>query len=117
MIWSNWPQLAKPKPFTMTSETAPLPVRHNVDLQRFEVRQEPHLAFLSYTEEGGRVVFDHTFVPQELRGLGVGGALVRAALEEGRKRSWKVVPRCWFVAEFIEKNREFLDLVDVRYLE
>ena len=98
----------------MTFQTAPHHIKHNVDLQRFEVRKDPHLAFLSYRKEGGRVIFDHTFVPEELRGLGLGGTLARAALEEGRQRSWKVVPRCWFVSEFIEKNREFLDLVDVQ---
>jgi len=101
-----------PKPL-MNHQAAPLPIRHNVDLQRFEMGQEPHLALLSYTkEDGGRVIFDHTFVPQELRGRGVGAALVRAALEEGRQRSWKIVPQCWFVAEYIERNREFSDLVD-----
>ncbi|HEY5913302.1 MAG TPA: N-acetyltransferase, partial [Verrucomicrobiae bacterium] len=37
-------------------------------------------AFLSYTREGGRVVLDHTFVPEELRGRGTAAALARAAL-------------------------------------
>jgi len=99
----------------MTNPAAPFSIRHNVDHQRFEAGQEPHLAFLNYTKEAhseGRVIFEYVFVPHELRGRGVGAALVRAALEEGRQRSWKIVPRCGFVAEFIERNREFLDLVD-----
>jgi hypothetical protein len=38
--------------------------------------------------------------------------LVRAALREARQRRWKIVPRCSYVAGFIERNPEFADLVE-----
>jgi predicted GNAT family acetyltransferase len=96
----------------MSREPAPLPVTHNTALQRFEVHADGLLAFLSYTHEGTAVVMDHTYVPDEFRGRGVGATLVGAALDEARHQNWSVVPRCSFVAAFIERHPEYADLVD-----
>ena len=92
---------------------APLHVTHNVSLQRFEVQAgDEQIALLSYVHEGDRVIFDHTFVPDGLRGRGLAATLVRAALDEARQQCWKIVPRCSYVARFIQSHREFDDLVD-----
>ena len=96
----------------MTPDNPTLPVTHNTALQRFEVHSDGALAFLSYTREGAAVVMDHTYVPDAFRGRGVGAALVRVALDEARCRNWSIVPRCSFVAAFIERNPEYADLVD-----
>lgn len=87
-------------------------VTHNATTQRFETRagDEP-LSFLSYIFESDCVVFDHTFVPNALRGRGIAAMLARAALNEARQRGWKVVPRCSYVAAFIKRHPEFADLV------
>jgi predicted GNAT family acetyltransferase len=69
------------------------------------------LAFLSYSFNGNRVIFEHTFVPTELSGKGVAANLVRTALEEARQRGWRVVPRCSYVAAFIKRNPQFADLI------
>jgi len=95
----------------MSTNNTSLPVTHNAGLQRFEAYADGHLAFLSYTRQGAAVVMDHTFVPAEFRGRGVGAMLVRAALVQARAKSWKIVPRCSFVAAFIGRNPEFADLV------
>jgi predicted GNAT family acetyltransferase len=85
---------------------------HNVKLQRFESQAgDAPLAFVSYTHEGEHVILDHTFVPDELRGHGMAATLVRTALDEARKRHWKIVPRCPYVATFIKRNPDFADLV------
>ncbi len=87
-------------------------VTHDVISRRFEVRAGNHpLAFLSYSFDGDRVIFEHTFVPTALRGKGIAANLVRAALEEARQRRWKIVPRCSYVAGFINRNLQFADLV------
>ena len=92
--------------------TPALLVTHNVNLQRFEAQADGVLAFLGYTHEGDRVILNHTYVPDGLRGRGVATTLVRAALDESRKRRWRIVPRCSFVAGIIERNPEFANLVD-----
>ena len=69
------------------------------------------MALLTYVREGGRVVFDHTYVPEQFRGKGVAAALVRAALNEAREQRWRIVPQCSYVAAFIERHPEFASLV------
>ncbi|MEO6848090.1 MAG: phosphoenolpyruvate--protein phosphotransferase [Chthoniobacterales bacterium] len=93
--------------------TSSLSATHNVQLQRFELGAgNASAAFLSYTHEGERVIFDHTYVPDELRGRGLATDLVRTALNEARQRRWRIVPRCSYVAGFIKRNPEFADLLD-----
>lgn len=69
------------------------------------------VALVSYTREGGLVVFDHTYVPEAFRGKGVAAALVRAALNEAREQRWQIIPACSYVAAFIERHPEFGSLV------
>lgn len=86
-------------------QTSAMSVIHNTTLCRFELRTESHLALLEYSHLGGqRVSFDHTEVPDALRGRGVGVKLVEAALDEARKQGWKVEPRCSFVAHYLQKH-------------
>jgi len=87
-------------------------VVHHPERQRFEVQLADHLAFLSYQHAGGRVVLDHTYVPNPLRGRGLANALALAALEEARRQGWKIVPECSFVSAFLERHPEFTDLLD-----
>ncbi|WP_295487689.1 phosphoenolpyruvate--protein phosphotransferase [Accumulibacter sp.] len=97
---------------TSTTSAEPRPIIHDVVRQRFESPAGAALASLSYVIEGERVILDHSFVPGELRGRGIAAALARRALDEARQRRWKIVPRCSYVARFIERHPEFADLVD-----
>ncbi len=97
---------------TSTTSAEPRPIIHDVVRQRFESPAGAALASLSYVIEGERVILDHSFVPGELRGRGIAAALARRALDEARQRRWKIVPRCSYVAGFIERHPEFADLVD-----
>lgn len=99
------PQL-KPCPGTLPSVT------HDAISRRFETCDgDDRLAFLSYTCDGDKITFEHTFVPDELRGKGIAANLVRSALEEARQRRWKIIPRCPYVTTFIKRNPQFADLV------
>ena len=44
------------------------------------------------------------------RNQGLGHQLVQGALDDVRRKGAKVVPYCWFVAEFIAENPEYADL-------
>lgn len=89
-------------------------VTHDAAQRRFEIRPAGVAApaFLSYTVAGDCVVFDHTFVPDELRGQGLAAHLVRAALTEARSAGWKIFPACSYVATFIKRHSEFADLIN-----
>jgi predicted GNAT family acetyltransferase len=91
--------------------SAPVPVRHNADESRYEALVDGHLSVCEYEMLGSRMAFTHTFVPPELRGRGIAEQLVRAALADARAAGRKVVPACSYVAKFIERHREYQDLL------
>jgi predicted GNAT family acetyltransferase len=94
------------------SETAPIPeVRLNAAASRFELRINGQTAVLEYTLRDDTITLVHTEVPAELEGRGFGSQLARAGLEYARKKEFKVLPVCEFVAGFIERHAEYQDLV------
>jgi uncharacterized protein len=80
---------------------------------RFEARIDGDLAgYAEYMTTDVLIVFTHTEVVPSFEGKGVGGALVRAALDTvraGGKR--KVLPLCPFVKAWIGKHPDYFDLV------
>lgn len=88
-------------------------VRHDETASRWVAEIDGHLAHADYALDGDRIVFTHTFVPPELRGRGVAEHLVRAGLAYARARNLRVVPACSYVATFIERHREFQNLLDL----
>ncbi|MBS0664279.1 MAG: N-acetyltransferase [Verrucomicrobia bacterium] len=94
-----------------TNPTPEVTVQHQPAASRFEAVVDGHTAVAEYVIYGGRVVFNHTFVPNELRGRGLAEKLVRAGLAWARAEGMKVVPQCSYVAAFIERHAEFKDLL------
>jgi len=88
-----------------------VPVRHNAAASRYEVTVDGHLSVCEYGLAGEQIVFTHTLVPPELRGRGIAEQLVRTALADARAAGRKVVPACSYVAKFIERHREYQDLL------
>jgi predicted GNAT family acetyltransferase len=86
-------------------------VTHNDTASRFELTLDGKTAILTYKLKPGQIVFTHTEVPKELEGGGVGGKLARAGLEFARERGLQAVPLCPFIAAYIKRHQEYLDLV------
>jgi predicted GNAT family acetyltransferase len=86
-------------------------VRDNPEQQRFELETPAGLAVAEYRRDGNILTIFHTEVPPALRGQGIGDKLVRGVLDDVRRRNLKVVPRCWFVREFVGSHPEYRDLV------
>ena len=79
---------------------------------RFEIRSGDRvLGLAAYERRGDTLVFTHTEVDPGAGESGLGSTLVRAALDEVRSRDGSVVPRCSFVAGWIERHPEYADLV------
>lgn len=90
---------------------------HVPERNRFEVvGDDPAGAtgVLTYSRGDGHVVIEHTVVPVELEGQGVGSALARAALDWAREEGLAVVPQCSFVAGYLQKHPQ--DGLEVRPL-
>jgi predicted GNAT family acetyltransferase len=86
-------------------------VTNNAGENRFEAPVEGQMAVLDYHWRGDELVLTHTEVPPAARGEGVGGKVVKAALEEARSRGLQVVPRCPFVRRYVEEHPEYEALV------
>ena len=86
-------------------------VRDNPATSRFEMASGDAVAFVEYMRAGDRIVLIHTEVPEALSGRGVGSRLVRGTLEAVRTEGLKVVPRCGFVAAYVERHSEYRDLL------
>jgi uncharacterized protein len=88
-------------------------VRDVRERSRFEITVEGRLAgFAEYRSRPGHIVFTHTEVDEAYRGQGLAGRLIRAALDHARRAHRVVTPRCEYVAGFIRRNPDYLDLVD-----
>jgi uncharacterized protein len=86
-------------------------VVNNRSAKRFETEVSGHLAFLEYDLDGNTLTLVHTEVPTELEGQGLGGKIVRAALDDARSRGLKVIPKCPFARHYIERHQEYAGLV------
>jgi uncharacterized protein len=88
-------------------------VRNNPTEYRYEVWADGELAgYTQYSLRRGWIAFVHTKVFESYEGLGLGGRLARAALDDARARGLMVVPYCPFIAGFIERHLdEYRDLV------
>jgi predicted GNAT family acetyltransferase len=51
---------------------------------RYELEVDGHLATEHYKLDGNVITFEHTDVPKELGGKGVGSRLVQGALDQAR---------------------------------
>lgn len=88
-----------------------IPVVDNPEANQFEAHVDGRIAFVSYLRRGDTIFFTHTEVPKELEGRGIGGVLARGVLERARTEHWQVVPRCPFIAKYIERHPEYQPLV------
>ena len=86
-------------------------ITHNERANRFETTINGKTGYISYQDQGERLVYDHTIVPSELGGQGVGSALVKHALNYAEAENKKVVPQCSFVAAYINKHPDYQHLL------
>jgi predicted GNAT family acetyltransferase len=86
-------------------------VRDNPEKNRYELLEDGKLLGVAdYRPMGDQLAFPHTEIVPARRNQGLGAQLVQGALDDVRRKGAKVVPYCWFVAEFIEANPEYADL-------
>ena len=87
-------------------------VHHDPDARRLHTRVEGHEAELRYSLRDGRMVIDHTGVPDVIGGRGIAGILVKAARDLARARGWRVVPACSYSAAYVQRHPEYADLIE-----
>jgi predicted GNAT family acetyltransferase len=87
-----------------------LDVIHNPSHKRFETWIEGQLSKLDYIEDDNTIVMTHVGVYPEHRGRGVAGKLTEVALEYAREKSLRVIPMCPYIASYIRRNPQYMEL-------
>jgi uncharacterized protein len=86
--------------------------------ERYELSIDGEVVgYSAYRARPGLIAFVHTEVDERLQGRGLADRLIRFALEDARARDLAVLPFCPFVKAFIERHREFEELVPEAYRE
>lgn len=75
-------------------------VTHLPDQSRFE----SGAAYLTYREADGSLDIQHTIVPEDMGGQGIGGALVQAAVDYAQQAGLELVVTCPFARKWLEKH-------------
>lgn len=58
-----------------------------------------------------KVIIDHTFVDESLRGQNIASKLVASVVEEMREQDKKIVPLCPFAKAEFERKKEYQDML------
>ncbi|MCJ8210997.1 N-acetyltransferase [Mucilaginibacter sp. RS28] len=92
-------------------ELAEIPLINNEAIHNFELVVDGHRAFIDYRTKDNRIYLVHTEVPVELKGRGVGDAIVLKAFHYIEERGLKMVPLCKFVQLYLQRHPEWNRLV------
>lgn len=91
----------------------PTAVRDDQPRHRFTVDEDGETAQLVYDIEPGRLILVHTEVPDALGGRGIGGALVRSALDRARAEGLTVLPWCPFARRWLRAHPDAAEGVTI----
>jgi hypothetical protein len=87
-------------------------VEHDERQQRFIARLDGLESYLRYARAAEDALdLRSTFVHPDVRGRGVGMALVRRALDHARQNGLGVIPTCWFVETVVDRHPAYRDLL------
>lgn len=87
-------------------------VRNNAAASRYELVVDSEVVGVAdYYLSDEAVVFPHTEIAPPLQGRGLGAKLVQGALDDVRQSGRTIVPRCWYVRQFVEDNPDYADLL------
>lgn len=89
-----------------------LQIEHDPGTGRFFTWVEGQEAELLYRLHSGRMVIEHTGVPEEIGGRGVAAELVKAALDHARAQGLRVVAACSYSEAYVRRHPEYADLLE-----
>ncbi len=95
-----------------TAAGADILVRDEPDRQRYALVLDGETAgFIEYRLSGDLIVFRHTVIGDEYEGRGLGSRLATLPHDDVPPPRLRVVPRCPFIAAYIESHPLYADLV------
>ena len=81
---------------------------HEPDAGRYVLRVAGDVvAVLDYAINGNQISFNHTYTKPPFRGRGLAAELVGFAVDDVERHSnYRVVPMCWYVADWFDDHAE-----------
>ncbi len=89
-------------------------IRHDQDAGQFVAVLDGQAseAVMKYREaDAGTLDYYSTYTPESLRGRGIAGVIVRAALDYALDHKLSVIPSCPYVAKLIERDTKYSSLL------
>jgi predicted GNAT family acetyltransferase len=88
-------------------------LRNNAEQHRYEIASDGALAgFAEYSLVGSdAILFSHTEILPAFEGQGLGSKLAKFALDDVKAQKKMAIPVCKFIAGYIRKHPEYLDMV------
>lgn len=77
----------------------------NAAESRFELEVDGHTAYADYRREGKKLFIDYVFSPEELRGTGAAGNLMKHIVEAAGREGAEIVPICGYAVSWLRKNQ------------
>jgi predicted GNAT family acetyltransferase len=86
---------------------------HEPDAKRYTLSIDGTLVALAdYSINGNSISFHHTYTQPNQRGHGYAGEVVEFAVNDVQSTSTRrIVPMCWYVAEWFDKHPERAELL------
>jgi predicted GNAT family acetyltransferase len=79
---------------------------------RYMIGEAGQQAVMTFSRASSKlVIVDHTEVPDQFRGQGVGVKLAQHAVEAARKGGWKIIPLCPFFRAQVQRHPEWNDII------
>ena len=97
----------------MTTAAGEPEITDNEAESRFVYQDGGAEAELLYHLNGTRLVLIHTEVPDALSGRGLGGRLVRAAVDRARRQGLTIVPWCPFARRWLQEHEDVASSVSI----
>jgi len=89
-----------------------LAIIDDADSKRYVVRVDGKRAgLLQYRLSTETIELLHTEIYEEFEGRGLGSQLISFALNDARERGLAVLPFCPFVNDYIQRHRQYVELV------
>ena len=92
-------------------------VTDDLEHHRFTYVEDGHEAQLVYRARDNRLILIHTEVPEALGGRGIGGRLVRAAVERAARTGETVAPWCPYARKWLSDHEDVASTITIDWSE
>lgn len=86
-------------------------IKHNKENKRFTLDINGEIAKIDYTLKDGKMYLNHSEVPFNLRGQGIGKILVEKTFEQLTKEGYKAVAICSYIRSVAKRSEKWSAII------